>query len=297
MVWVQEEAVLVHNDSGQPVHWHGVIYDITARKQAEERLRTREEELQYSNVALARSNRALQDFVYIASHDLKAPLITIVGMATMLQNDFNDKLTDAGQTYLERIIINSVKMRQLLEDILEVSRVGQEESDVSDMSKVDLNVVVDDVCDHLRSQLDERQATVTTEVNLPTVTSNQVQLFRAFTNLIDNAIKYTPLNRKPRIVISATDLGEDWEIAVSDNGSGFPLEGRKQAFAMFQRLPNGKSMNPNGTGMGLTIVARIIKLNGGRCWIADSDENGTTISMILPKLATRPENQGWVLPT
>lgn len=283
LFWVHEEAVLVRDESGDPVHWHGVIYDITAQKLAEARLNEREKELNRSNDALERSNRALQEFVYVASHDLKAPLVSIMGMATLLEKDLRGTLQGDSRTYLDRIVANAAKMRQLFEDILELSRVG---SDQSPSQPCDLAGVVTEVKDQLRHQLDARSATVVVDGVLPPVSVNRVHLIRVFTNLIDNAIQYTPHDREPRVSIAAHDRGDTWEITVSDNGSGIPADARDKAFVMLQRLSNGKTLNPSGTGMGLAIVLRIVEMNGGRCWIAESDANGTTMSLTLPRIVS-----------
>ncbi len=289
LAWVHEEAVLVRNESGDPVHWHGVIYDITAQKRAEAQLYEGKAELKNSNDALERSNRALQEFVYVASHDLKAPLVSIMGMATLLQQDLRGSLDGDPRTYLDRIVANAAKMRQLLEDILELSRVG---SDEARSEPTDLDSVVTDVRDQLRHQLESRSATVTVDGPLPSVTVNRVHLVRVFTNLIDNAVQYTPHSREPRIWITARDMGKTWEITVGDNGGGIPPDARDKAFVMLQRLPSGKTLNPSGTGMGLAIVRRILEMNGGRCWIAESDERGTTMCLTFPKIASDHAENG-----
>lgn len=273
LIWVREEAVLVHDQSGKPMHWHGVVYDITAQKQAEAELRE-------SNDALERSNRALQEFASVASHDLKAPLVSIQGLARMLQADCYDTLEGDGQLYVDRIIANAGKLRGLLDDLLDLSRVGNDEGDIT---QVDLTSIITDVTDQLRQRLDERGASVEIDGCLPSVSARRVSMRQVFANLIDNAVQYTPPTRAPHITISATDRGDAWEIAVRDNGAGIAPESRDTVFVMFQRLPSGASLNPTGTGMGLAIVARIIEATGGRCWIGASDSTGTIVCLTVPK--------------
>ena len=284
LIWVHEEAVLVRDSSGTPIHWHGFIQDITAQKQAEAEMRENEEDLRHSGAALERSNRALQEFAFVASHDLKAPLVSIEGLASMLREDLHDNPQGAGELYVDRIMVNAAKLRELLDDLLELSRVGRDESSNID---VDLRSVIGDVIHQQRQHLDDRAAQVVLIGFLPTVSANRVRLYQVFANLIDNAVQYTPTSRAPSIEISAEDRGHEWMISVCDNGDGIPFEGREKVFTMFQRMPRGKSLNPGGNGMGLAIVARIIESNGGRFWIASSDESGTTFCLTLPKVAAQ----------
>ncbi len=242
--------------------------------------RRTEAELIQSTRALERSNRSLQDFAYVASHDLKAPLVSLQGLAAMLKDDAANKLDGDARLYLDRIVANATKMRNLLDDLLELARVGREDTPVS---AVDLDNIINGVTDQLHQILAERSAEVIVTEPLPTVAANPVRLHQVFANLIDNALKYTPLDRRPRIEIGAVDTGETWQISVRDNGAGIPPEHRDKIFTMFQRLPKGRAMNPTGTGMGLAIISRIVEANGGRCWIADSDEGGTIFCLTLPK--------------
>ncbi|HYI17012.1 MAG TPA: ATP-binding protein [Thermomicrobiales bacterium] len=255
------------------------LANVTLQVEVAERTRA-EEELRHSTGALERSNRSLQEFAYVASHDLKSPLVSLQGLATMLKEDAGDKLDGDARLYLDRIVANATKMRNLLDDLLELSRVGREDIPVS---AVPLDNVIDGVTDQLHHILAERSAQVVVSEPLPTVAANPVRLHQVFANLIDNALKYTPLDREPRIEIGAVDAGQTWRISVSDNGAGIPPEHHDKIFTMFQRLPKGRAMNPTGTGMGLAIISRIVEGNGGQCWIADSDEGGTTFCLTFPK--------------
>jgi len=251
--------------------------------------RTRAEaELRHSTGALERSNRSLQEFAYVASHDLKAPLVSLQGLAAMLQDDIGASLTDDARLYLDRIVVNATRMRNLLDDLLELARVGREDAPVN---AVDLRGVIDGVSGQLQQILNERDAQVIVHGSLPVVAANPVRLQQVFSNLIDNALKYTPTERAPRIEIAATDDGDFWQVTVRDNGAGVPPEYREKIFTMFQRLPKGRTMNPTGTGMGLAIVSRIVEANGGRCWIAASDQDGTTLCLTFPKPAAHHLNQ------
>jgi len=256
--------------------------NITLKIENTERINA-ESELRRSSVALTQSNRALQEFAYVASHDLKAPLVSLHSLATMLRDDTRDLLQGDAQLYLERIIVNASRMRNLLDDLLHLSRVGRDDAEISN---VDLRSVITGVTDQLGQLLHEQGAEIAITGSLPLVSANPVRLHQIFANLVDNAVKYTPTGRTPRIEISATDHDDMWQIEVRDNGSGIPEEYHEKVFVMFQRLPNGRSLNPDGTGMGMAIVARIVESWGGRCWIGESNDQGTTLCLTLPKSLT-----------
>jgi signal transduction histidine kinase len=179
-------------------------------------------------------------------------------------------------------------MRNLLDDLLELARVGREDVPVSD-------VALSDVIESVRGQLDqslrERNAEIVIDEPLPVIAGNPVRIHQVFANLIDNALKYTPTERRPRIEITPRKAGQFWRVYVRDNGSGIPIEHREKVFTMFQRLPRGRAMNPTGTGMGLAIISRIVEANGGRCWIDASDENGTTFCLTFPVAASETPQQ------
>ncbi|CAN5145106.1 hypothetical protein BH23CHL1_BH23CHL1_16370 [soil metagenome] len=237
-------------------------------------------ELNTSTLALEQSNKDLEEFAYIASHDLKAPLVSLRGMAEILTEDYGDHLPRDARIYLERITVNAGKMQNLLDDLLQISRVRQ--SDVEFM-RVDLGDVVNTVVDQLGQMLDSRGAEVRMVSILPTVNANRLWMTQVFSNLIDNAVKYTPAGRRPLVEIGAVERDGSWELFVRDNGAGIPESYRNNVFRMFQRLPGGKSMNPNGTGMGLAIVARIIEHHNGTVWVESTEGEETTFFFTLAK--------------
>lgn len=245
------------------------------------------EELAQSLASLAARTRLLEDktheqevFIYTVAHDLKAPLVSLQGLTSILAADYSDRLDDAGRRYLERIAANAEKLQGLLRDLLEISRVGRVDVD---QQAVDLGAVVASVIEQLRHSLEARAATVTVEGTLPTVWANPTRLAQVLTNLIDNAIKYTPPERAPRITIRATEQAAEWQIAVADNGIGIPAAMRERVFGVFQRLPEAKQLNPSGSGVGLAIVARIIATHGGRCWLESEEGAGTVFYFTLPR--------------
>ncbi len=232
--------------------------------------------------ALEAKTREQEAFIYTMSHDLKAPLISLHGMATVLIEDYADHLDPTGHQYLDRIAANAQKMQALIDELLALSRVGR---DTAATTVVDLGAVVRTVTSQLAHSLAARGAEVQVEGSLPFVTANPTRLAQVFTNLIDNAVTYTPADRAPRVTIAARARGEHWEISVRDNGVGIPVAFHDKIFQVFQRLPDGKHLNPGGSGVGLAIVARVVETHGGRMWVESVEGQGTTVSFTLLKQA------------
>lgn len=237
--------------------------------------------------ALEAKTREQDAFIYTVSHDLKTPLVSLQGMAGILAEEYADKLDDEGQLYIRRISANAARMQILLTDLLEISRIGRADTT---REAIDLAEVVAEVTEQLRHTLGARHATVDVGAGvngggggpLPTVWASRVRMYQVFTNLIDNAVKYTPAARAPRIEITAHERVDSWAIAVRDNGAGIPPAYHEKVFGIFQRLPDGKALYPDGNGVGLAIVARIIDAHGGALWL-ESDGAGTTFFFSLPK--------------
>jgi signal transduction histidine kinase len=245
------------------------------------------EELAQSLASLAARTRLLEDktheqevFIYTVAHDLKAPLVSLQGLTSILAADYGDRLDAEGRRYLDRIAANAEKLQGLLRDLLEISRIGRVDVDVQ---AVDLGVVVAGVIEQLRHSLEARAATVAVEGTLPTVWANPTRMAQVLTNLIDNAVKYTPPERAPRITICATEHATEWQITIADNGIGIPAAMRERVFGVFQRLPGAMQLNPTGSGVGLAIVARIIATHGGRYWLESDEGAGTVFHFTLPR--------------
>jgi len=228
--------------------------------------------------------REQETFIYTVSHDLKAPLVSVQGMAGILIEDYSAALGADGRRYLERIVANADKMQALLADLLELSRLGRVDDEYS---LVDLSAVIQDVTEQLHHTLTVRGARVEVASSLPVVYACSKRLVQVFTNLIDNAVMYTPKERVPLVRVTASNAGGAWEIEVRDNGAGIPTAFHDKVLQIFQRLPVGKTLNPTGSGVGLAIVARIIETHGGRVWIESEEGRGTAFHFTLPKAVSR----------
>ncbi|MBX9456543.1 MAG: PAS domain S-box protein [Rhizobium sp.] len=259
----------------------GVLRDLSARKRQEENLRQTLGRLAAYTADLERSNQELDDFAYIASHDLKEPLRGIHNHSRFLLEDYEDRLDQDGKRRLDRLVHLSQRMEKLVNDLLYFSRIGRTELSIV---PTDLAAVLRDVVGTLDQFLEERHATVAIVDDLPLVTCDSVRVAEVFRNLIVNAAKY---NDKPQRWIEIGRLaGHPDETGrqrtsvyfVRDNGKGIASEFHEDIFRMFKRLERS---DDGGTGSGLTIVRKIVQRHGGHIWLESEPGKGTTFFFTL----------------
>ncbi len=273
--------------AGRAIRYQGrqarlvAVRDIRARKAAETALTA-------SHRALEAKTREQEAFIYTVAHDLRAPLLSMQGLANILVEDCAPRLGDDRQ-YLDRIVANAGKLQALLDELLELARVGRVDND---LEPVPLDDIVADVCAQLQHTLAGRGARVDVAGPLPTVRANRARMVQLFANLIANAVHYTPPERAPLVRIAAAPHADGWELTVADNGVGIPAAYRDRVLGLFQRLPAGKALNPGGTGAGLAIVARIVDTHGGALWFDSIEGTGTTFHLTLPPAPADPEPPG-----
>ena len=241
--------------------------DITERKGAER-------QLEAQAAALARSNSALEAFAYVASHDLQEPLRMVASYVGLLKKRYQGALDERADRYIGYAIDGAIRMQRMLEDILELSRVGRAGRD---FQSVDLREVVD-------AALRVLPAMAVTVGPLPTVRGDKDQLARLFQNVIGNALKFRG-EEEPRIEVDAAPVGDVWEVRVRDNGIGFEPRHAERIFEMFHRL--GERGKYEGSGIGLAIVAKIVELHGGRVWAEGRPGEGATLTFTLPRSEPR----------
>lgn len=254
--------------------------DVSERKRLADGLARSLRALDERNRELEATVRQQEVFIFSVSHDLRTPLITLQAMTDILLSDFAEEFGPESRAYLERVAAAIERMQSLLDDLREYTRVGRIEVKFED---VDLNRVAADVVAGLVDRLSARGAEVRIDGTLPTVRANPVRMAEVLQNLIDNAVMYTPPERAPAVVLSAREQADAWEIRVRDNGVGIPAAFMHRVFEVFQRLPLGRALNPDGSGLGLTIVARIVEVHGGRVWVESEEGKGTTIHFTIPK--------------
>lgn len=226
-------------------------------------LQKQNRQLQQLNEELRRSNVELEQFAYIASHDLQSPLQAIIGNADLLSWKYESNLGEDASRYIADMVEAGMRMKELIQDLLAYSRVG---TGKLDMQPTDCQIVLEEALANLHERICSSYADIT-YARLPSVIGNKTQLIQVFQNLIGNAIKFRRKELCPQIHISAEALAEkgEWRIGVRDNGIGIKPQDRDRIFEIFQRLH--ESDEYPGTGIGMAICKRIVERHGGRIWV------------------------------
>jgi signal transduction histidine kinase len=244
------------------------------------RLRYFEQE-RHARAALEQTNEELQALVYGISHDLRNPLVTVLGYIDLLRSDFAEQLGPEGLHFLHRIGVSAAYMDALIQDLLELSRIGRMQAEVED---VDLRRLLDDVVE----QLAVEQPEATFELgDLPTVRMSPVRARQLFTNLFHNAVRHGG-RADIRVSVSAEDHGPDGVVlSVADDGVGVPAQYHERLFGIFERLSADDSSEPTGTGIGLAICRKIVEQLGGSIGFAETSV-GARVEIALPRSVLRP---------
>jgi two-component system sensor kinase FixL len=280
--WVHQRNVLVRNAEGQPIAIEGIVTDITARKQAEEEIRKLNAELEQRvaerTARLEAANKVLQNFAYIVSHDLKAPLRAISHLVYWLQHDYASAFDAKGKEMADLLVGRVKRMDGLIDGILEYSRIGRI---VGQTEAIDLNHLLPEVIDSLSPP-----STIRIEIapELPTLMGDTTRIQQIFANLIGNAIKFMD---KPQgdIRVGCAYDGAFWRFSVTDNGPGIDPQYHEKIFQIFQTLHPRDEVE--STGIGLAIVKKIVEFYGGQIWVESEVGKGSTFWFTLPKEANR----------
>ncbi len=251
--------------------------DITDRKISEKQLGELNVNLKKHASDLAISNKELEAFAYVASHDLQEPLRMVTGFLAQLEKKYSDVIDDKGKQYIHFAVDGAKRMRQIILDLLEFSRTGRIEDAANN---IDLNDIVREVILLCQTQVKETKATVRFE-NLPSLVTHHTSLRQVFQNLVSNALKYHVKGRLPVITISAEEHETHWQFAIGDNGIGIEADYFDKIFVIFQRLHNKDEYS--GTGIGLAVCKKIIENLGGKIWLTSVPEKGTTFYFTIPK--------------
>jgi PAS domain S-box-containing protein len=260
--WVREKAELEFDLNGKLCGGLGTVQDITDRVETVELMKA--------------SNRELEQFAYVASHDLQEPLRMVVSFTELLERHYKDRFDERGRGYMQYIVDGASRMQALIRDLLDFSRIGRLETD---RRQIDCNAVVETVIADLSEIIKETHAEVTHD-SLPAVFAEESNMSRLFSNLINNAIKFRKKEETPRVHIAAHHQINEWQFSVSDNGIGIDSRYFDKIFVIFQRLH--KREEYAGSGLGLAICKKIVENHGGRIWVESRPGEGSTFWFAIP---------------
>ena len=266
--WARVSISPIKNMDGIITHYLGVQEDITERKKAQSALQNYATELE-------RSNEELQQFAYVASHDLQEPLRMITSYLTILENRYKNKLDDDADEFIGYAVDGAKRMKQLIKDLLQYSRVG---THGNPFRKTKCEEILSKTLNNLEVTIIENAVEITHD-RLPIIKADEVQLLQLFQNLISNAIKFRR-KKLPKIHVGAKLKNGEWTFSVKDNGIGIEREYEKRIFIIFQRL-HTNSKYP-GTGIGLALCKKIVERHGGRIWFDSEPGEGSTFYFTIP---------------
>jgi PAS domain S-box-containing protein len=269
-----EHGLPILDSEGRPCKWIGACVDITEHKEFEKNLEKLNMDLESSVRELSRANKQLEEFAYIAAHDLKTPLRGIGTLADWLVIDYADKFDEAGKEQVRLINTRAKRMSTLIDRIQQYSSLGQGDQK---KQQVNLNTILSEAISRIAPP---ENIEITVENELPTLMCEETHIKQIFQNLLSNAVKYMD---KPegQIKVGYTEENYFWRFSVTDNGSGIQQRHFERIFKIFKTIspPNGVE----STGIGLSIVKKLVELNNGRVWVESEIGRGSTFFFTLPK--------------
>ncbi len=251
--------------------------EIAERKKAEQELEKINASLESANRELKHTNKELKEFAYVAAHDLKTPLRAIGVLANWISTDYADKFDEKGQYQIKLLVGRAERMSKLIDNLLEYSKTGQP----SQKKQVDLNNVLSEAICEIKSP---ENIEITVENQMPTVVCDKTRMTRVFANLLNNAVQYAD-KPKGQIKIGSVQENGFWKFSVTDNGPGIDQKYFEKIFKICQTLSPRDDFG--GTGIGLSIVKKIVENNGGRIWLESEVGKGSTFYFTLPNLLSQ----------
>ncbi|MBD3629294.1 PAS domain S-box protein [Cyclobacterium sp.] len=274
---VIDRGIVIRNEQGKAIRMVGAMTDISERKHFEQQLVELNKSLKEYAHQLELTNEQLEQFAFIASHDLQEPLRMISSFMDQLKRKYGDRLDEKGHQYIHFATDGASRMRQIILDLLEYSRAGKL---METLEKVDLNKIITDY-GLLRKRIITEKSVKLNSGKLPVLHSYKVPLTQTLHCLLDNAIKYSFEDRNPQIELSAEELDDFWKIGIKDNGIGIDPKLFEKIFIIFQRLHNREKYS--GTGIGLSIAKKHIESWGGKIWLDSFPGEGSTFYFSIPK--------------
>lgn len=246
-------------------------------KERTETLLKRETTLEKQNKKLQNQNKELEQFTYIASHDLQEPLRSLISFSELLEKEFIGKLGENGEFYINFISKSSKRMQLLVKGLLDYSRIGREKK----LAEIDCNQIIKDVLSDMMITIKESNAEITVS-DLPHLKGYETEIRQLFQNLVSNALKFRKKDVAPKIKIFAQKKEDDWLFSVQDNGIGIEENNKQKLFVIFKRFNNREEYE--GTGIGLAHCKKIVELHGGTIWADSKFGEGSTFYFTIPIL-------------
>ncbi len=272
--WIEDRISWEKDQQGKVVSMNGIVYDITERKKAEEELEGLNQQLKATVDMLTTANLELADFAHIAAHDLKAPLRGIGSLAGMISTEYSDKLDEQGRELLSLLVGRAERMYEQIDGILRYSEIGR----VPEKKEtVDLNKLINEI---ISTMALPENIEISIGNELPTLMCDKTRMKQVFQNLLDNAMKYID-KPKGQIRVDCNEEENCWKFSISDNGQGIEEKYFEKIFQIFQMLTSRDEVE--ATGIGLSIVKKIVELYGGRIWVESESGRGSTFFFTLPK--------------
>ncbi len=267
--WVETKITPTLDNARNLMRVDGVTRDITERKKAEELLKTSESRLAINNHQLEQKNKELEQFAYVASHDLQEPLSTTISFVKLFKQQYFERLDPNADKYLTYIVQATERMRVLIKDLLDFSRIGHSKS----LEKIDCNLILRDTIADIERAIKD-SGTEIKVAPLPVIIGYRTEIKQLFQNLILNSIKFRKKNVPSKINIAVLKSGDYWEFAFNDNGIGIDQKHNERIFTIFQRL-HTRSEYP-GSGIGLSHCKKIVELHHGKIWVESIPNKGST---------------------
>lgn len=275
--YVADRGMIIRDSQGVAIRVVGAISDVTERKEFESSLKNLNEKLEARARELAASNAELEQFAYVASHDLQEPLRMVSSFLSQLETKYENQLDERAKKYIHFAVDGAKRMRQIILDLLEFSRVGRMGEEVEEIA---LTEIVEEVCTLQYNLIQSKNAKVYYS-DLPVIRGFRTPMIQVFQNLISNALKYSKEEVPAEVKISYRDLPGFWEFSVEDNGIGMEADSFEKIFVIFQRLHARDQFS--GSGIGLAIVKKIVENLGGKIEVDSTPGVGTTFRFTLKK--------------
>jgi light-regulated signal transduction histidine kinase (bacteriophytochrome) len=275
--WIREVGV-PHHENNVYKSFIGICLDVTRRKADELKL------LDYTQ-ELERSNTELEQFAYIASHDLQEPLRMVSSYTQLLGRRYKDKLDDDANEFIGYAVDGANRMQTLIQDLLTFSRVGKTKQT---LKLVDMTQVIKDIILGLKIAIEESNVLIGYSASFPKVMADHSQIQQLFQNLILNAIKYRQEGRQCKINIDCQKIDNMWQFSIKDNGIGIEPEYFERIFVIFKRLHSKEEYS--GTGIGLAVCKRIVEGHGGQIWLESEFGSGSTFYFTMPVIDSRKKD-------